>query len=178
MGRNNSLCDIADSLGEINPAYKIEIYSNEADANIYNKLKNNPHVIYGGSIPYKQVQEKMNASDVTVIVEGFDEKDVELSRYSLSTKAADALASGAAILTYGSEECGIVEYMKTTNAAVVCSDKRELKESIDLLLNDVALQRKFYEQQIVMAKEHHNLKKSCAVSENVIYNAIRMNRKH
>lgn len=58
MGRNNSLCDIADALGEINPEYKIEVYSNESDENIYINLKNNPHVIYGGSIPYKLVQKR------------------------------------------------------------------------------------------------------------------------
>ena len=80
----------------------------------------------------------MFASDVTVIVEGFEEKDIELSRYSLSTKAADALASGAAILTYGSDDCGIVEYMRSTDAAVVCSDRSELKSSIEKLMNDVA----------------------------------------
>jgi len=40
-----------------------------------------------------------------------------LSRYSLSTKAADALASGVAILTYGSQECGVIEYMQSTGAS-------------------------------------------------------------
>lgn len=178
MGRSHSLCDIADVLGIINPEYKIEVYSNEADENIYADLKSNPHVVYGGSIPYQMVQEKMNASDVTVIVEGFEEKDIELSRYSLSTKAADALASGAAILTYGSEECGIVEYMRSTNASVVCSNKAELRKSIELLLNDVDLQKAFYKQQIVMTEEHHNVRKSCTVSEKVINEAIQKSRKH
>lgn len=65
----------------------------------------------------------MAESDITVIVEGFEEKDINLSRYSLSTKAADALASGASILTYGSLESGIIEYMQSTDAAMVCTDK-------------------------------------------------------
>lgn len=173
MGRNQSLCDIADALGELNPMYRLEVYSNEADEQYYQKLKENPHVVYGGAIPYQQVQEKMRASDVTVIVEGFEERDIELSRYSLSTKAADALASGAAILTYGSDECGIVEYMRSTNAAMVCSDKSLLKQSIQRLLEDQSLQEAFYKQQIIITEEHHNLVKSCETSERVIAQAIR-----
>ena len=80
----------------------IEIYSNEKDEQVYSVFKENPNVKYMGSVPYTQVQKRMEESDITVIVEGFEEEDINLSRYSLSTKAADALASGASILTYRS----------------------------------------------------------------------------
>ena len=115
----------------------------------------------------------MAESDITVIVEGFDEKDINLSRYSLSTKAADALASGASILTYGSLESGIIEYMQSTNAAMVCTDKDKLADSIERLISDQELQQKYYDQAIVMTREHHNLQASCETSENVIARAIR-----
>ena len=69
----------------------------------------------------------MQSSDITIIVEGFREEDINLSRYSLSTKAADALASGATILTYGSQECGIVEYMQSTKASFVCTEKEKME---------------------------------------------------
>ena len=119
LGRNNSLNDIGFALGGISPNYKLEVYSNEIDERIYSVFKENPNVKYMGSVPYKQVQKRMAESDITVIVEGFEEKDINLSRYSLSTKAADALASGASILTYGSLESGIIEYMQSTDAAMV-----------------------------------------------------------
>ena len=106
------------------------------------------------------------------IVEGFEEKDINLSRYSLSTKAADALASGASILTYGSLESGIIEYMQSTNAAMVCTDKAKLVDSITQLISNQELQKKYYEQAIVMTREHHNLQASCKTSENVVAKAI------
>ena len=109
MGRNQSLCEIADALRKINSSYFLDVYSNESDEAYYNALNAHPNVRFHGSVPYTQVLEKMRRSDITVIVEGFLPKDIELSRYSLSTKAADALASGCAILTYGSAECGVVE---------------------------------------------------------------------
>lgn len=172
MGRSSSLCDVADALGKINPSYKLEVYSNEVDESYYRELQENPNIVYGGSIPYKLVLEKMEQSDITVIVEGFEEKDIELSRYSLSTKAADALTSGVAIVVYGSDECGIIEYMRSTNAAAVCSDKNYLQKAILELIQDVEMQKRYYAQQIVMTEEHHNIRKSCSVSEQVVSKAI------
>ena len=148
------------------------MYSNEVDESYYRELQENPNIVYGGSIPYKLVLEKMEQSDITVIVEGFEEKDIELSRYSLSTKAADALTSGVAIVVYGSDECGIIEYMRSTNAAAVCSDKNYLQKAILELIQDVEMQKRYYAQQIVMTEEHHNIRKSCSVSEQVVSKAI------
>ena len=172
MGRNNSLNDIGYALGKINPEYMLEVYSNEKDEQVYSVFKDNKNVKYMGSVPYTQVQKRMAESDITVIVEGFEEKDINLSRYSLSTKAADALASGASILTYGSLESGIIEYMQSTDAAMVCTDKAKLVDSIAQLISNQELQKKYYEQAIVMTRERHNLQASCKTSENVVAKAI------
>ena len=144
------------------------MYSGAKDAALYKVFKSNPNVFYGGMIPYERVQDKMQKSDVTVIVEGFEEKDINQSRYSLSTKAADALASGAAILTYGSPECGIVEYMQNTKASFVCTDKSQLEGTIKQMLDSRDLQEQYYARAIVMTNENHNIKKSCATVERVV----------
>ncbi len=172
MGRNNSLNDIGYALGKINPQYMIEVYSNEKDEQIYSVFETNPNVKYMGSVPYAQVQKRMAESDITIIVEGFKEEDINLSRYSLSTKAADALASGTSILVYGSFESGIIEYMQSTKAAMVCTQKDELIYAIEKLIDDQELQKKYYDQAIVMTREHHNLEISCKTSEKVIAHAI------
>ena len=175
MGRNHSLNEIGYALGQVDPKYKLEVYSGDKDPALYEIFKSNPNVFYGGMIPYEQVQEKMQKSDVTVIVEGFKAKDINLSRYSLSTKAADALASGATILTYGSQECGIVEYMQSTKASFVCTDKSRLVGTIRQMLERRDLQEEYYHQAIVMTDEHHNIKKSCETVEMIVARA--MNKK-
>ena len=86
---------------------------------------------------------------------------------------ADALASGATILTYGSQECGIIEYMQSTKASFVCTQKEQLVEVIKDMLSNKELQKQYYDQQIVMTAEHHNLKKSCEVFENVVKRAMK-----
>lgn len=175
MGRNHSLNEIGYALGQINPKYRLEVYSGAKEPSLYRIFDSNPNVFYGGMIPYEQVQEKMRNSDVTVIVEGFKDKDINLSRYSLSTKAADALASGATILTYGSSECGIIEYMQSTHASFVCTDKYKLVDTIKMMLERRDLQEQYYSQEIVMTKEHHNIVKSCRTVETVVERA--MNKK-
>ena len=63
--------------------------------------------------------------------------------------------------------------MQSTDEAMVCTDKVKLVDSIVQLISDQELQKKYYEQAIVMMIEHHNLQASCKVSENVIAKAIR-----
>ncbi|MBR5041966.1 MAG: hypothetical protein IKX67_01895 [Bacteroidales bacterium] len=172
MGRNRSLNDIGYALGKIDPSYVLEIYSGERNPEYYGIFKDNPNVKYGGSIPYEAVQEKMANSDVTVIVEGFEDKDIDCSRYSLSTKAADALASGATILAYGSAECGIIDYMQGTHASFVCTDKGKLEQTLREMFASPSLQEEYYKNQIILTEEHHNLRKSCEVFEGIVQRAL------
>lgn len=175
MGRNHSLDDIGEALGQIRADYCLEIYSNEQDRRYYECFKRNANVRYMGSVPYAQVQKRMGESDITVIVEGFAEKDIRLSRYSLSTKAADALASGVCILAYGSAECGIIEYMKATGAAIVCTEKEELAGKIQELIGNTERQRELYGRAQHVSKQNHNREVSCRTTESVIRKAIEKN---
>lgn len=177
MGRNKALNDIGYALGRINPQYKLEVYSGEKDPAVYDIFKDNPNIVYGGTIPYEQVQCKMASSDITIIVEGFLPKDIYWSRYSLSTKAADSLASGSMILSYGSQECGIIEYMQSTKASFVCTDKSQLEHVIRDMLNNKNLQEQYYYQQINITNKNHNLVKSCEVFEGVVDKVLFKNNK-
>ena len=172
MGRNNSLNDIANALGKINKDYVLQVYSNESDEEYIKVFEGNKNLKYCGTIPYSQVLETMYKSHITVIVEGFEKKDIDLSRYSLSTKAADALASGVAILSYGSDECGIIEYMKSTCASSVCTEKNKLEDCIRNLITNREMQKEYYEKAIEITEKHHKLESSCAVFEGVVNKAL------
>lgn len=115
----------------------------------------------------------MSESDVVVIVEGFSRDDVYKTRYSLSTKAADSLASGASIFVYGSPECGIIEYMQSTHSAQVCTEKEKLTESLAALIQNGDIQRKYYDTAIEVSRKNHTLVKSSAVFEEVVNEAVK-----
>ena len=141
LGRNKSLNDIGQALYEIDNSYKLYIYSNETSGHLIGAFKDNPGVCFKGAVPYSQVVEETNKSDILVIVEGFAPGDITAVKYSLSTKAADSLASGASIFTYGPLESGVIDYMKSTGASVVCTDVMNLKTALTSLINDVKLQK-------------------------------------
>ncbi|MBR4769403.1 MAG: glycosyltransferase [Clostridia bacterium] len=160
LGRNHSIVDVANALSEINKDYKVEVFSPECDSKYTKVLENCSNVVFHGAIPYDDVIKVFKESDVVLIVEGFEEKDVNLTRYSLSTKAADSITSGCQILTYGSSECGVIEYMKGTGCSMVCTDRSHLVASIKTLMDDVALQKKLYDRSYEILMENHSIEKS------------------
>lgn len=172
QGRNESLSAIATALGKINPNYRLTVCSGQNDADVIRVLTNNPFIDFLGSIPYEEVKQRSLDADVLVIVEGFKNKHVNITRYSLSTKAADALASGAAILAYGSPECGVIEYMQSTGGAMVCTSEKELEACIRKLLFDTDSQHSNYQNAEKAAAEHHRLQRSTAVFEGVVKECV------
>ena len=168
LGRNNSLLDVATALGHINPDYRLEVYSGESDPTYYQALKNHPNVIYGGKVPYSQVQKRTAESDIVVVVEGFQPEDIDFTRYSLSTKAADSLASGAAVLSYGPEDAGVIGYLISTQATASCTNKNKLEDCLRQLITDVDLQKRNYDQAVSVFQKNHTLESSCSVFENIV----------
>lgn len=172
QGRNESLNDIGYALGKISSDYRLHIYSGQTDENAVAVFRGNPNVEFHGSIPYSQVLEKTWESDIVVIVEGFKKKDINNTRYSLSTKAADSLASGAQIITYGSPECGVIEYMQKTQSSAVCTEKAGLGSCIWTLIEDTEMQKRYYRNAIEMTRKNHNLESSTRVFQNVVKKAM------
>ena len=173
LGRNNSLNDIGKALGEINSDYHLNVYSNETSRHLVGVFEGNKNVCYKGAVPYTEVMAETDKSDILIIVEGFADEDITAVKYSLSTKAADSLASGASIFVYGPLESGVIDYMKSTGAAVVCYETTELKQKLRTLIEDVTLQKRLYDQAIVISEAHHTLKSSNAISEKVITESIK-----
>lgn len=172
LGRNASLVDIGNALQEINTEYKVDVYSAEKNEEFIKVLSECSGIRYHGLVPYSEVMKITAESDISIIVEGFSPEDVTVTKYSLSTKAADAISTGCQILSYGSADCGVIGYMLSTECSVVCTDKSMLVDSIKNLIIDTEYQRKLYEKSAVIQKEHHNKEKSIAVTERLFRELI------
>lgn len=175
LGRNKSLNEIGIALGKINKDYILDIYSNEQQREYYKIFETNKNIKFHGSISYSDVQIKTIESDIVVVVESFDKKDIDITRYSLSTKVADSLSSGTNVLAYGSIECGAIEYAKETGCITVCTKKEELLESINKLINDEEIQYKNYKQAIKIVEKNHTLINSTNIFKKIIFREINKN---
>lgn len=171
-GRYLKLLEIATALGEINADYRLTVYSGEKDSKFIEPLSSHPNINYAGSVPYSEVERVTVDSDITVVVEGTRKKDIDLTRYSVSTKVADAFASGSNIFCYGSMECGVIEYMTESRGAQMCYDRDGLKDALCELIFNVDKQREYYVNSEIAAKNNHVLEQSCRVFEGVVKKAI------
>ena len=160
IGRNNSLVDIANALAKVNPEYKLHIYSNEDDEKYYKPFEAVDNIVFHGVVPYSEVQSIIADTDIFVVVEGFRKKDIEVARYSISTKISDALACGDAIFTYGSDECTAVKYMAESGASVTVCQKEKIAEKLSLLINDTELQRSMYDNAVKVFDTNHNTERN------------------
>ena len=168
LGRNKSLYDIGEALGHINRSYILDIYSNETDPSFYKLFKKSPNTRFCGAIPYDEVAKKTSESDIVIVAEGFCKKDVDITRYSLSTKVADSLSSGVAVFAYGSRDCGAIEYAASVGCIVTCTEKTDLENALRSLIFDPARQRDYYEKSICVTDLNHSLKKSTETFESVV----------
>jgi len=177
LGRNNSLADIGYALQRINPNYYLDVYSTEKNEEFIKVLQDCPGVRFHGAVPYTEVMRLTAESDVTVIVEGFRKQDIDTTRYSLSTKAADAIASGGNIFVYGHIECGVIEYMQGTGCAVVCADQKKLEDNLRKLIFDKNLQEQLYKRAIEVDNEDHDKEKNRSLTEHLFVQLIEDTRK-
>ncbi|MGD6730448.1 MAG: hypothetical protein ACPKMZ_05190 [Pleomorphochaeta sp.] len=170
LGRNFSLNQIANKLKEINKDFYLNVYSNEQDSKYYKILEKNTNIIFHGSIPYVAVKEKMLSSDILVIVEGFRKKDINITRYSLSTKIADYLASGVALLAYGPNGSGAIDYMQEIGCIPTCTDNEKLKETIENLLFDKEYQLNSYKESKKIYDKNHTINQNLNIFRELVNN--------
>lgn len=167
-GRNNSICDVATALGRIKSDLKVEVYSGETDSVAIKVLKQHPNVDFCGCIPYAEVMEKTLDSDILLVVEGLRKSDINLTRYALSTKVADSLASGCNIVGYGSTECGAIEYLERIGCVVVGHSVDQMEARLRNYLSDVEAQRRNYDSARAVYESNHTRSQSNARVERII----------
>lgn len=135
-GRIYSLIAIKEALEIINSkGIRMQLYiytNNPISEELKNKLLVKDSVFLMDPVPYNEVPNIIDESDVLVYVESFVNKHKNTARLSFSTKIADYLGSGKCILAIGPDDIAPIEYLKEENAAIVvtniCDIKRKLEE--------------------------------------------------
>lgn len=177
-GRNNSLCDVATASGRINPKIKVEVYSGETNPDIIAPLLSHPNIDFRGRISYQEVMDKTIDSDILLVVEGTTKSDINSTRYALSTKVADSLASGCNIVGYGSTECGAIEYIEKIGCVVIGHNVDTMEQALRDLLNCTDLQRSNYDKAAHIFKQNHTREQSNARVERIIRRLVAENKHH
>lgn len=152
LGRYRSILEISSALEEMSSKYIINIFSNEQSKKIIKRLKKCRNIKYCGYVKYEELITQLKKCDFSIIVEGKRSKDIDKTRYSLSTKVGDSIALGKPILIYGNEESGAIGFFKKNRCLLVANTPKLLTEKLSKFINNIELQKEEYERYELITK--------------------------
>ncbi len=140
-GRDATLSTIAEALKKINSSRTVatlEIYSTATPTKeLEEKINIQGTSCFMGSRPYDEIMEIMHEADIVLHVESFEKKSIDKVRYSLSTKIADCLQSGAFVLGIGPRQLASIEYLRRVDGAFVIDTASQIESKLkDILLDE------------------------------------------
>ncbi len=112
-------------------------------------------------IPYSELVKIQKESDLMIFVESFNLRDKLDSNMSFSTKLVDFFYLGKPILAIGPKEIASIKYLQENNAALVSTNKKEIKEKISLIINNSTVLENYSKNSWDCGKAKHNRKEMC-----------------
>ena len=157
-----------DSLLEVGMALKkanisdygcIDVYSAEKNPKTLDRLTIENGIRFHGAVGKEKLEEILGHAKFVLYTEAFDEDSKVRTRYSLSTKVAEYLQSGACILAYGPNDISAIEYLSENNVAVIL---KEAENAPDIILWMLGAYKEYEQMQLNAMKlaenEHDRLK--------------------
>lgn len=155
VGRHKPLAEVACTLQEVAPGTYLDVYGRVTDSAIRKELENSPGIRLKGFVPYEQVVEIMQQSDLLIHGESGDPFFREDLKYGFSTKIPDSLASGTCFLLYAPEELACAQYLIEQQAAYVVTEKEKLKDTLRLLVNDPEARKCYFSRAAEVVRKNH-----------------------
>lgn len=160
-GRDGTLVRVAQAINHLNlngVLAKLEIYTGTTITSELEEKLNIPNASeLMGLKPYDEIKQVLHDSDVVLHIESFEQKAIDLVRYSFSTKIIDCLQSGSQVLGIGPCDIASIKYIKKVDGAIVVDDMGNIEKAIaeivgnkQAILDNSLLTRKY-------AMVHHNI---------------------
>ena len=127
----------------------IDVYTGERDPDVIQQINEENGLHYCGSVSAFEIERILGRSRFLVITEAFDEKNARRTKYSLSTKIAESLCSGACLIAYGPPQIASIDYLQKHGAARILHSADELPDA----LQELNRSPDAYEQYVSAARE-------------------------
>ena len=114
----------------------------------------------------------MKSSSLLLHVESFDYEYLERTKFSISTKIPDILATGIPLLAYGPKEIASIKHLEENNCAFLVNDTNMLLETLEKALLDKNKRLEVSYLEMEVAKKFHSNSKQSALLKEVIINSI------
>lgn len=178
LNRHKTLECIANAIRELNVAdkkFRLDIYTNnELNSNAKKILNDQENSFLHSSIPFAELTEEYQKSDIALHVESFDLKNRLNVRMSFSTKIIDCLDSGCAVMAVCDKKQAGFQYLKEENTAICVDSPKKIKPILDELSKNPEIIAKYRARAIDCGKKNHlkeNIDKEIKKDfEGIVYN--------
>lgn len=174
VGRMSSLLQLSRALKDAAiPGYDcIHVYTTDRNPKTLAQLTAENGIDYRGAALACDLSAILGSARYLVHVEAFDEGSKARTRYSLSTKIGESLASGACILAYGPADISSMEYLREHDAAVMLNAAEDVVSVLCDLNEDPVRFERICQSAQQLALSYHDEKKNDAVVYSIIASAV------
>ncbi len=164
-GRDKILARIAQTIENNNKMNKqkalLEIYTSATiDKALKDSLNIDNSSIIIGKKSYDDIKKIMHDAEYNLHVESFEKNQIDIVKYSFSTKIIDCLQSGSSILAIGPNNIASIRFIKKVPGACVIDDLDKIENEIIMLINNKKEILKNAETIRKFALENFNIEKN------------------
>lgn len=171
-GRGENLVTIGREIARYNNAFgsahKLRIYSRVTDE-FLKECANNSVIEYMGFIPGHKVRDAILDSNVLIHTESFLPEYIEYTRFSLSTKIADSLASGRCLLAFGPAEVASINHLIKNNCAAVATSTDQLVQRIKEIAENGLYRKQLAQRGKDVADAIHNTPRNSQSLKTILF---------
>ena len=172
LGRYLNLVKIGRALDKINTemhdTVRLHVYSGDTNSILNDKLSKPESIILEGFVSGEEYDRAFSDADALVHVESFEREYEERIKYSVSTKIADALASGKLLFAFGPSGVASMDYLKESGSAWTVTDPMMLDSEIRRMLTDPKTRVELEKKGLETAGINHDSKESSMKVRTVI----------
>ena len=161
-GRASSLVTLSHVLQSINMSFVLDVYGRANDL-VQGLLEQEKGICFHGFVPYAQIIEIIKESDVLFHVESFSDRYIEDVKFGFSTKIADCLASGKSFVLFSPSNIACAKYLKETGAGWLASSESELRNVIEIIINDPSSRETRINRSLEIANQNHSVAESSRI---------------
>lgn len=177
VGRLKPLLELAREVHseDVQGCNVIHVYTGDKNERTIAAMNSEPGIQCHGQINADEVPRVLGTARYVLHVESFERRFKERTRYSLSTKIGESLASGACLVAYGPSDIASIEYLSEHSAGIVLKKAHEIKR----LLHDDGNGGNVVsgiEHSLSLARDLHDAKKNRDLLQKVICEAYERER--
>lgn len=141
-------------------AHRLRIYTSERERVLLEPLRQVPAIELCGFVTGQALTQAYREADFLIHAESFRKETADLTKYSLSTKIADCLASGIPLLAYGPANIASIAHLQRNDCAFVATDPSQLDEVICSAIQDEDRRRNVLANAAQTAERFHDVRKN------------------